>query len=188
MVVLAAFKFFYKVGGGTDHWHDGIFEFADARFEGVAAVEEHHFIAAVGDKLVYFFWFEVYAATDDAVFIDVDLVGNTEGDNLVAHANGEAGELVALALGPLEVDVFKGGVTLSNTQVGLDGCKRATNSAVDAVLRDDDATLEVQSLAQRALPQPNCVWVGQWRELVIEEDLCSVNDFKFIGTPVIEAF
>jgi hypothetical protein len=56
------------------------------------------------------------------------------------------------------------------------------------VLRDDDATLEVQSLAQRALPQPNCVWVGQWRELVIEEDLCSVNDFKFIGTPVIEAF
>ena len=53
---------------------------------------------------------------------------------------------------------------------------------------DDDATLEVEAFTQRSLPQANRVWVGQRRELVIEEDLCGVDALKFIGVPVIEAF
>ena len=54
--------------------------------------------------------------------------------------------------------------------------------------RNDDATLEVEAFTQRSLPQANRVWVGQRRELVIEEDLCGVDAFKFIGVTVIEAF
>jgi hypothetical protein len=56
------------------------------------------------------------------------------------------------------------------------------------VFGNDDSTLEVETLTQCALPQTNRVWVGQRRELVIEEDLCGVDALKFIGVPVIEAF
>ena len=56
------------------------------------------------------------------------------------------------------------------------------------MFRDDDATLEIEALTQRPLPQANRVWVGQRRELVREEDLCGFDAFKFIGVAVIEAF
>jgi hypothetical protein len=56
------------------------------------------------------------------------------------------------------------------------------------VFGNDDSTLEVETLTQCALPQTNRVWVCQRRELVIEEDFCGFDAFKFIGVAVIEAF
>ena len=45
----------------------------------------------------------------------------------------------------------------------------STDGAVDAVLRDDDAAVEVEALAQCALPEPNRLGVGNRRKLVKQQ-------------------
>ena len=128
------------------------------------------------------------SATDDSVFVNLNFLGYSKRDNFIANPNGEAGEFVNFSLGQFEVDVFERRKLARHSKIRLDRCQRTANRAIDAVFGDDDATLEVETLTQCALPQTNRVWVCQRRELVIEEDLCGVDVLKFIGVTVIEAF
>ena len=177
-----------EVGRRAHHWNYGVFEFADPGFECIAPVEEDHFFAPFGHQLIYFFRLEMRSATDDSVFVNLNFLGYAKRDNFIANPNGEAGEFVALALGPFEVDVLERRKFACNSKIFLDRFERTANRSVDAVFGNDDSALEVETLTQCALPQTNRVWVCQRRELVIEEDLCGVDVLKFIGVPVIEAF
>ena len=47
------------------------------------------------------------SATDDSVFVNLNFLGYAKRDNFIANPNGEAGEFVALTLGPFEVDVLE---------------------------------------------------------------------------------
>lgn len=96
------------------------------------------------------------AAADDSVFVNFYFVGDTERHDFIAYANTEAWEVVALAFAPLEVDVLEGLKFSSLTYIQLDIHEPTTNGAIDAVLRDDDSSLEIQFLAQGALPQADC--------------------------------
>ena len=64
--------------------------------------------------------FQVLAAADDAIFVYVNFFGNTESDDLFTHANTEAREVIALTIGPLEVDVFERSELTSFSDIQLD--------------------------------------------------------------------
>jgi hypothetical protein len=145
----------------------------------VASVEEHDVGASLVDELVEFAGLQVRAAADDAVLVDRDLAGDAEGDDLVAHLHGEAGEveaetvLIEAGAGrPFEVDALEGLVLLGLAHVCLERRHVSAEGAVETVLGDDDAPAQPQQFAEVALPQPDRLGVGDRREHVVEQNLC----------------
>ncbi len=141
-VVLAGLNFFDEVMRGFHIGHDGIFKLANLRFHGVAAVKEDDFLATFFYQLIYFFWLEVHAATDDAVLIHLQLARRAKGHDFIAYLDRKAREVIRSALGPLELHSLKAWVFLGLADVALAGFHIATYGAVDAVLGDEDAPLE----------------------------------------------
>ena len=135
-----------EVGRRAHHWNYGVFKLADPGFKRIAPVEEHHFFAAFGYQLVYFFWLEMRSATDDSVFVNLNFLGYAKRDNFIANPNCEAGEFIALALGPFEVDVLERRKLARHSKIRLDRCQRTANRAIDAVFGNDDSTLEIEAL------------------------------------------
>lgn len=156
VVVLARVEFLDEVVGGVDVGHDGVLEFADLGFKGVAAVKEHHFLAAGflgGNEFVQLLRLEVGAAAHHAVLIDLQFSGGAEADDFLAGLHAQAGEVVAGAVGPFDVHVLEAGVLTCGLQILFEVLDVTANRGVDAVLGDDDAPLEAQLLAQGTLPQ-----------------------------------
>ena len=67
--------------------------------------------------------------------------------------------------------VFEGSEIFHDSDVSLDLVERPSDSPVDAVFRDQDATPKGVCFAQRALPQTDRLRISKWREFVKEDDL-----------------
>ena len=67
--------------------------------------------------------------------------------------------------------VFEGSEIFHDSDVSLDLVERPSDSAVDAVFRDQDATPKGIRLAQSPLPQTDRFGISKWREFVKEDDL-----------------
>ena len=115
----------------------------------------------------------MHAATDDAVFIHLQLARRAKGHDFIAHLDRKAREVIRSALGPLELHALKAWVFLGLADVALAGFHIATYGAVDAVLRDEDAALETQGLAQGALPQHDCGGIFDGGKAVIQENFAN---------------
>ena len=76
-----------------------------------------------------------------------------------------------MALGPFVFHVFEWSEIFHDSDVSLDLVERASNGAVDAVFRDQDATPKGIRLAQSPLPQADRFRISKWREFVKEDDL-----------------
>ena len=80
MVVFAAFNLAHKIWCCSCVRNNRILESSDARFECVASVKKHHVVSALFHQLVDLAGREVLAASDDAVFINLDFIRITEGN------------------------------------------------------------------------------------------------------------
>ena len=169
VVVLATVEFGDEVAGGVNIRNYCISESADRRLDGVAAVKEGNVCA--GNEFVEFFGAELGATTHHTVFVYLQFAGCAETDDFVAHLHAQSGKVVALALAPFEVDVLESGILASFADVALHVFEFATDGAIHAILREDDATAEPEGFTEVALPQPYSVGVGQRREHVEEKDL-----------------
>ena len=147
VVVLAGFDLPDEVVSGAHIRHDGVFELADLRLHGVAPVEEDNLVAALLYQLVHFLRLQVHAAADHAVFVHLQLVRGAEGHDLVTHLHGQAREVVRRARGPLEFHLLEAGEFAGTAHVLLAAGQRAADGAVDAVLADEDAPLQLQLFA-----------------------------------------
>jgi hypothetical protein len=52
-------------------------------------------------------WFEMDAAADHSAFIDAQIVGGAEGDDLVTDPDAKSREVLSRTFGPLEIDASK---------------------------------------------------------------------------------
>jgi len=71
VVVFAAFQFCDEIFAGARVGNDGVLEFPHFGFVGVTAVEKDHIVTAFFDKFMYVRRFEVFAATDYPVFVNL---------------------------------------------------------------------------------------------------------------------
>ena len=88
----------------------GVLELADLGLEGVAAVEEHHFVARLLlglHELGAVPRAQMRAAAHDAVCVHLELARGAEGDDLVADLDAQPGEVRRAAVGPLHVDAVE---------------------------------------------------------------------------------
>ena len=67
--------------------------------------------------------------------------------------------------------VFEGSEVLHHPDVSFDLVERPSDSPVDAVFRDQDASPKGIRLAQSPLPQADRLRIRKWREFVKENDL-----------------
>ena len=172
-VILAGLDFLDEIMRGFHIGHDGIFKLANLRFHGVAAVKENDLLATFFYQLIYLFWLEVHAAANDAVFIHLQLARRAKGHDFIAHLDRKPREVIRAAFGPLELHALKARVFLGLADVALAGFHIAANGAVDAVLRNEDAPLEAQGLAQGALPQHDSGGIFDGGKAVIQENFAN---------------
>ena len=172
-VILAGLDFLDEIMRGFHIGHDGIFELANLRFHGVAAVKEDDLLATFFYQLIYLFWLEVHAAANDAVFIDLQLARRAKGHDFIAHLDRKPWEVIRATLGPLKLHSLKAWVFLGLADVALAGFHIATNGAVNAVLGNEDAPLEPQGLAQGALPQHDRGGIFDGDKAVIQENFAN---------------
>ena len=78
--------------------YDGILELADLGLERVASVEEHNFVAALGNKGVDLGRLEVLAASNDAVDAHLEFIWGSECHELVANAHSKSRKILAGAV------------------------------------------------------------------------------------------
>ena len=67
--------------------------------------------------------------------------------------------------------VLEGSEVLHHPDVSFDLVERTSDSPVDAVFRDQDATPKGIRLAQSPLPQADRFGISKWSEFVKEDDL-----------------
>lgn len=85
VVVLAGVQLGNKIVGGAHVRHHRAFESADLGLHGIAAVEEDHLVAALGNQFVDLGRGEVDAAADHAFRIDLQFPWRPERNDLIAH-------------------------------------------------------------------------------------------------------
>lgn len=178
-VILAGFELGDEIVRGLHVRDDGIFKLANFRLHGIAPIKEDDLLAALLDELVDLFWLEVHAASDDAILIHLELARRAEGHDFIADLDRQAREVIRPALGPLELHLFKARVLAGLAHIALAGIHVTADGAVDAVLRDEDAALEPQFLAQGALPQHDRGGILDGSEAVVEENLANSHARKF---------
>jgi hypothetical protein len=88
-------------------------------------------------------WREVLTTADDSILVNLDLFWYTKGDNFLAHSHTQARKVVTDSFGPLEINVLERSEFTSFTHVQLHVHEFATHCCVDAVLGNNDATLEI---------------------------------------------
>src|SRR5699024_10374951 len=169
-VVLAALQFLDEVVGGLHIRDDGVLEPADFGLHRVTPIEEDDVVAALLDQLVDLFRLQVGSSPNDAVLVDLQLTRRAEGDDLVAHLDGQAREVLRPALRPLELHALEAGVFAGAARVLLAGMQGATDGAVDAVFGDKDAPGQSEAVAELLLPQHYRRRVRDGREPVVQQD------------------
>jgi hypothetical protein len=188
VVVLAALDFGNKIWCCLNVGNDRVFESANACFIGAPAVKENNIITSFGNELIDLGWLEVHATTDNAIFVNLDFVGNTECHDLVTHAYFDARKIIANSIRPLKVNGLESRKLFGDPHVFFDGSQRSTDGSIDAVFRDDDSAVEIEAFTKCALPQANCFWVGKRCELVEEDDFGGFDDSKFSGVAINKAW
>ena len=84
------------------------------------------------------------AAPDNAIFIDLNFIGVTEGHKFFLILNGEAGKLVASSFRPLKINLAKARIHFCGFHIFLEGLHGSANSSIDTVRRNDDSTFNSQ--------------------------------------------
>ena len=156
--------------GGLHIRDDGVLEPADFGLHRVTPIEEDDVVAALLDQLVDLFRLQVGSSPNDAVLVDLQLTRRAEGDDLVAHLDGQAREVLRPALRPLELHALEAGVFAGAARVLLAGMQGATDGAVDAVFGDKDAPGQSEAFAELLLPQHYRRRVRDGREPVVQQD------------------
>jgi hypothetical protein len=117
----------------------------------------------------------VFPAPNDPIFINLYFVRHAKGDNLIAYTNNKPWKIFNVAVGPFEIDVFKGSVFACGADVLLNSRKRATHCAVNSVARNDDAPFEAEAFAQRPLPQTNGFGVVDRGKRIEKDDFGGID-------------
>ncbi len=164
-----------KLARRLDARHHGVFKPSDPRLEGVSSVEEDDLVTSLCDEFVYLGRCQASPTSDDAIQVDLDLIGCSKGHHFVANPHPQSREVIDGAVGPLEVDRLETGVILRLMHVSLESRHLATQRAVDAVLRDQDTTLETKSPTECFLPESNSFGILQGREPVVQDYFLEVH-------------
>ena len=60
------------------------------------------------------------AAANNSIFVNLNFIGDSEGNYFVSYANLQAGEIICSAFRPFEIDVFERRVLAREATVHLD--------------------------------------------------------------------
>lgn len=185
IVVFVAFEFSDKVAAGVRVWHNRVLELADFSFVGVATVKEHNVVAVLLDHLVHLLRFEVLTAANHAVFIDVKLVvAVLEANEFAAILHTHTRKIFTPTIAPLEHRVFETRKLLCFFDIFFQIFHLAANCTVETLRTHEDTPFEIKTVGQRFLPQFDRLWVGNWREFVVEKNLLHQGLLYHICQPV----
>jgi len=124
----------------------------------------------------------VFAAPNDSVFINLNFVGHAKGNDLVADTNNKPWKIFNVAVGPFEIDVLERAVFTSGANVLFHCSKWPTNSSINTVARDDDASFEPEAFAQGSLPKPHCVGVTNRGKRIEKDNFGGIDTENVSGT------
>ena len=161
--------------GRFDVGHNGVLEATNFGLKGIATVEKDHIATSGLYEIIDLSGGEVWPTIDYTRLINVEILRRAEGNQLVAHADRETWKIIAGAFGPFEVGVLEARPLSRGADVLLHRAEWSANGSVDAVLGDNDSTLETQAVAEGPLPQANGLRVGQWREAVVQKNFVRLH-------------
>jgi len=152
MVVFTGLEFGYKPGCCFYIGNNSVFEFPYCGLVSVAAIEEDHFLTTFLDEIMNLSRREVFAPSNDSVLINSNFICDAKSDNFITHADDEPWKIFNITVGPFEINILKRSIFASSAYVLLHCGKRSANGSINAVTRNDDASIEPKAFAERTLP------------------------------------
>ena len=111
------------------------------------------------------------ATTNDPVVVNDEFTRGPERNNLVAHANAKSRKIFPGTIGPLEINSLESRPFTREANIASEISHFASQSPVDAVPRDNDASLEIQVFTEGSLPKAYGLGISNRRKAIKEYDL-----------------
>jgi len=95
--------------------------------------------------------------------------------HFVARPFPSTWKIFSVTIGPFEIDVLESFVFVSGAHIFLHCSEWATYGAIDAMTRDNDASFESETFAQRPLPKANFVGVANRGKRIEKNDFGGID-------------